>query len=145
MNRIEALDIEINSTCSPYESLLNLNELRVGKMNNTGQEKLFRLVKNYDFNIKTTPINNKKIPFEHEVNLTDTMPVITHPRIITHSKKEKVYDFINNVEGWIIQPSNSPYSSAIVPVIKKDGSIRLGCDYKQLNTKIIPKSSPIPR
>ena len=62
MNKIEALDIEINSTCSPYESLLNLNELRVGKMNNTEQEKLFQLVKNYDFNIKTTSINNEKIP-----------------------------------------------------------------------------------
>ena len=57
------------------------------------------------------------------------MPVITHPRIIPRSKKEKVYDLINNMlKDGVIQPSNSPYSNAIVPVIKKDGSIGLGCD-----------------
>ena len=44
----------------------------------------------------------------------------------------------------IIQPSDSSYSSAVAPVIKKDCSIRMCIDYRQLNTKTIPKSYPIP-
>ena len=41
--------------------------------------------------------------------------------------------------------SDSSYSSAVAPVIKKDCSIRMCINYRQLNTKTIPKSYPIPR
>ena len=43
-----------------------------------------------------------------------------------------------------IQPSDSCYSSAVVPVIKKDGSIGIYIDYRQLNVKTILKSYPMP-
>ena len=40
------------------------------------------------------------------------------------------------LEEEMIEVSDSPYASPIVPVIKKDGTIR----FKQLNAKTIPKS-----
>ena len=61
-------------------------------------------------------------------------------------KRQQIHDQIQQIlNDKIIQPSDSPYSSAVVPVIKKNGSIRMYINYRQLNAKIIPKSYPIPR
>jgi hypothetical protein len=46
--------------------------------------------------------------------------------------------------GWI-RPSKSPYSSSMVCVRKKDGSLRLCIDYRQINQNTIKDSHPIPR
>ena len=43
----------------------------------------------------------------------------------------------------IIQPSDGSYSSVVVPVTKKDCSIRTCIGYRQWNAKTIPKSYPI--
>ena len=45
----------------------------------------------------------------------------------------------------IIQLSDGSYSSVVVPVTKKDCSIRTCIDYRQWNAKIIPKSYSISR
>ena len=45
----------------------------------------------------------------------------------------------------VIELSDSIYASPVVPVLKKNGSIRLCCDFRKLNEKTIPKNYPIPR
>ena len=44
-----------------------------------------------------------------------------------------------------IQKSRSPYSSPCVVVRKKDGTMRLCIDYRQLNNKTVADRHPIPR
>lgn len=56
--------------------------------------------------------------------------------------KDYLHDLI--AQGWVTK-SNSPYSSPIVCVRKKDGSLRLCIDYRDLNSKTIPDRQPIPR
>ena len=46
--------------------------------------------------------------------------------------------------GWI-QNSKSAYSSPVVCVRKKDGTLRLCKDYRQLNSKTVRDSCPLPR
>ena len=56
--------------------------------------------------------------------------------------KYNIEDLLN--KQWIIH-SHSEYSSPVVAARKKDGTIRLCCDYRKLNQKTIPDRHPLPR
>ena len=44
-----------------------------------------------------------------------------------------------------IRPSTSPWGAPVLFLKKKDGSLRLCIDYKQLNRATIPNQYPLPR
>ena len=83
---------------------------------------------------------------ELKIRLSDTTPVrrtyTSVPKPLHKEVKEYLEDLLNR--GWI-KKSRSPYSSPIVCVRKKDGSLRLCVDYRELNQKSIPDRHPIPR
>ena len=71
-----------------------------------------------------------------------TQPYRSIPRQLYAEVKEYLGDLLTN--SWI-KKSYSPYSSPIVRVTKKDGSLRLCIDYRKLNKKVIRDKMPIPR
>ncbi|KAL2084771.1 hypothetical protein ACEWY4_020289 [Coilia grayii] len=80
------------------------------------------------------------------ITLRDPAPVqktyMSIPKPLHAEVKEYLQDLLN--KGWIT-PSRSPYSSPVVCVRKKDGGLRLCCDYRELNSKSVPDRHPIPR
>ena len=82
----------------------------------------------------------------HEIPLLDDVPVRQPYRRIPPSQYETVKAHIQQLlDSKVIRESSSPYSSPIVLVTKKDGSLRLCVDYRQLNAKTRRDAYPLPR
>ena len=81
-----------------------------------------------------------------KVQLTDKVPVQRNYNSIPQPLHKEVREYLIDLitKGWITK-SKSSYSSPMVCVRKKDGTLRLCIDYRGLNTKTIPDRTPIPR
>lgn len=82
----------------------------------------------------------------HEIPLTDEVPMRQRYRRIPPAEYDAVKTHIHQLlESQVIRESCSPYASPIVLVKKKDGSLRLCVDYRQLNRKTRKDAFPLPR
>ena len=74
-------------------------------------------------------------------------PVWRPPHRIAPVWREPLKDEVRSwLERGIIRPSNSPWSSPVVPVGKPDGSLRLSVDCRNLNKIATPDPiATIPR
>ena len=83
---------------------------------------------------------------ELDIKLKDDIPVqksyLSIPRPLYPEVKHYLEGLLNKK---FIARSNSPYSSSVVCVRKKDGSLRLCVDYRSLNAKTVADRHPIPR
>lgn len=81
-----------------------------------------------------------------DILLKDTDPVsktyLSVPKPLYKEMKDYLQDLI--AQGWV-EKSTSSYSSLVVCVRKKDGTLRLCIDYRELNRKTHPDRHPIPR
>ncbi|KAJ8041080.1 hypothetical protein HOLleu_11795 [Holothuria leucospilota] len=83
---------------------------------------------------------------KHKINTGDSVPIKQHPRRVPIYKQAAADEEIKKMLcSGVITPSQSPWSSPIVLVRKKDGSIRLCVDYRKLNEVTIKDAYPIPR
>ena len=80
------------------------------------------------------------------INLMDKTPVqktyTSIPKPLYPEVKQYIEDLLN--KGWVMK-STSNYSSPVVCMRKKDGTLRLCVDYRQLNGRTIPDWHPLPR
>ncbi|XP_054863940.1 uncharacterized protein LOC129348184 [Amphiprion ocellaris] len=80
------------------------------------------------------------------ITLKDTEPVaktyLSVPRPLYREMKDYLHDLI--AQGWV-KKSNSPYASPVVCVRKKDGTLRLCIDFREVNKRTLPDRQPIPR
>ena len=82
----------------------------------------------------------------HTIN-TGTSPPVSRPAYrMSPKEKECAESMVCQLldQGWI-RPSHSPYSSPILFVQKKDGSLRMCVDYRALNSQTIKDKYPLPR
>ena len=83
---------------------------------------------------------------EMDIGLTSDQPVqknyISIPRPLYPEVKGYIEDLLNR---GFIRKSKSPFSSSVVCVCKKDGTMRLCIDHRELNKKTVPDRHPIPR
>jgi len=81
-----------------------------------------------------------------KIRLKDDIPIQANynsiPKKLYKELKTCIEDLKN--KSWIVN-SESAYSSPVVAVRKKDGSLRICCDYRKLNANTIPDRHPLPR
>ena len=82
----------------------------------------------------------------HEIKVSDGPPIrLPYQRIPPHLMPEVQSMLQEMLKQGIIRHSKSSFASLIVVVKKKDGSLRLCVDYKQLNDQTVKDSFPLPR
>ena len=82
----------------------------------------------------------------HRIDLYDDIPFKQRPRRIPPSMLEEVKSHLRQLlSAGVIRKSKSPWSSNVVLVRKKDGSLRTCIDFRQLNSKTIKDSYALPR
>ena len=83
---------------------------------------------------------------KHKINTGDAKPIKQVPRRLPYSKRENTCQMISDMqEQGVIEPSTSPWTSPVVLVKKKDGSLRFCVDYRKLNDVTVKDSYPLPR
>ena len=71
---------------------------------------------------------------EHKILTSTAQPVKQIPSRIPHTLKEEVDKQVTlMLDTGIVSCSNSPWSSLVVLVKKRDGGIRFCTDYRRLN------------
>ena len=81
----------------------------------------------------------------HEVNTGGSPPIRSAPYQVAERLRESVKKELEGLcEMGILETSVSPWSSPIVPVAKKDGSIRLCVDFRKVNKVTVPDPYYIP-
>ncbi len=82
---------------------------------------------------------------KHKIKLRDEVPFKQRSRPIHPSDYEAVKKHLQMLlEAGVIRESESPYSSPIVVVKKKNGDVRLCVDYRKLNTQTIRDAYALP-
>ena len=82
----------------------------------------------------------------HEISVENAAPVKQRPYRISHTNKPKIQQHLQDMlHHDIIRPSQSPWSSPVIIIGKKDGGSRFVVDYRQLNSLTRKDSYPLPR
>lgn len=84
------------------------------------------------------------VDFEFNLKSNEPPPVRPVIRLSTDELKELKRQLQLLLDKGLIRPSSSPYGAPVFFVKKKDGALRMVCDYRALNRITIPDSNPLP-
>ena len=93
-----------------------------------------------------TDVPGKACLIQYDVKLLTDIPVCKKAYNLHYALRDTVKKEIHDMtEAGIAEKSNSSYASPIMVVPKKDGSIRLCVDYRQLNQVTMFDPQPMPK
>ena len=135
---------EEQSLPSELEELLSrstdgLNEEQIGVLTDL-------LIEYQDvFSTSASPVGRTSMG-QHKIDTREAQPTKQAPRRPPLHLKEKAEEEVEKMLAkGIIEPSSSPWSSPVVLVKKKDGTVRFCVDYRKLNGVTVKDSYPLPR
>ncbi|GKC95235.1 retrotransposon-related protein [Tanacetum coccineum] len=132
--------------CVPATSVMSLDVTYKPVFGVTEEQALSELLKEFEdvFALPTSlPPQRQR---DHIIPLKEgVIPVNIRPYKHPPGQKDAIETMVQELlDSKVIRPSNSPFSSPIVMVKKKDGSWRMCIDYRQLNKLTIKDKFPIP-
>ena len=95
------------------------------------------------FPIPGEPLTGHTDAVEHDIHTGDRPPIRCAPRRMSPQKMKKEEACVTEMlTGGQIEASDSPWSSPVVLVTKKDGGTRFCVDYRQLNDATVKDAYP---
>ena len=128
--------------------LQDLVEQTSGNLDGDQRRRLAEVLLEYAdiFPVPGDPLTGHTDAVEHDINTGDRSPIRCAPRRMSPQKMKKEEDCVTEMlTGGQIEASDSPWSSPVVLVTKKDGGTRFCVDYRQLNDATIKDAYPLPR
>ena len=139
----QLLEEEVSTHKSQLESQLVLGNCCSDEEQRQLKELL--LLKHASFAIDDGELGETDL-IEHSIDTGDAKPVTTFPRRLPYALREELEGELNKLMATgCIEHSTSPYASGLVLVRKKDGSLRVRVDYRQVNKDTVPDRYPMPR
>ena len=82
----------------------------------------------------------------HRIYTEDVLPIRSRPYSIPPSEQVFVKEELQRmIDNYLIWPSNSPWTSPLVLVQKKNRTLRFCVDYRKLNAITKKDTYPLPR
>ena len=82
----------------------------------------------------------------HQIDTGNARPIKQKPRRTSPSKHAEIERQVEDLlQRGVVKKSNSPWSSPVVLVTKKDGSQRFCVDYRLVNAATVKEAYPLPR
>lgn len=123
----------------------NLRELQIAEIITDFDREITDRVRDLLIEIENLLIPAVENGYCVKLNLKDDSPYAYAPRKLAWAERIQIRQIIEDLlERDIIRPSVSPFCARIVPVKKKNGSMRLCVDLRPLNDKIIKQNYPFP-
>ena len=127
--------------------LLDTLQWKTDSLSESEHMKLKELLSEYQdvFALDNSELSSTDL-VQHHIETGDVKPIRQHPRRIPFALREKVDEMVQDMlEQGVIQHSQSPWSSPIVLVAKRDGTTRFCVDYRKLNSVTKMDVFPLPR
>ena len=140
-NQFDNDDVLVMPTTKPTETMADI--VTNPNISKTQASELNQMLRGYQDILTDLP--GRTLLGQHEIHLTSSDPVHQKPYPLPFALRQtinKEIDFM--LDLGVIEPSNSPYSSPIVIVEKKDDSNRFCVDFRRLNKITVFDSEPIP-
>lgn len=136
--------LNINCAVDVEESKMQLVESRVAEECELHDKQV--IVKNVlDYYRNMNTDTKPTVEYEMKINLNHEIPFYFSPRRLSWAEKTELKKILDNLLAEnIIRPSTSPYASQVVLVPKKDKSLRLCIDYRELNKLTVKEHYPLP-
>ena len=132
---------------TPQNTALRQMEQGIQGLTETEKSKLHHLLEEYTDIISASEEDmGRTNVVRHTINTGDANPVRQPPRRLPFHQRSMVKQMLDDMfSKGIIEPAAGPWSSPIVLVPKKDGSIRFCVDFRRLNSLTKKDAQPLPR
>ena len=152
---VKVLDVDVSTVCSPFmtrqdermQRLRKLVDIGTSPEPKDGKKQVMVLLEEFNdvFSIGDGERGETDL-VEMTINTGDAAPRKQNVRRIPFAVRQEVAHQLHQMQkNGIIQPSNSPWASPIVLVRKKDRTLKLCVDYRNLNSVTKPDKFLIPR
>ncbi|GFV48617.1 retrovirus-related Pol polyprotein from transposon 297 [Trichonephila clavipes] len=129
------------------ESQMNCSLMMLPELSDEQRNKLSELLRKFSgLFTKTDKSTAAKTNVKHRIFTGDHAPINQRAYRVSPTERRIIHEEVQKMlDEGIVQPSESPWSSPVVLVRKKDGSWRFCVDYRKLNSVTKKDVYPLPR